>query len=261
MEIQFEKYEGAGNDFILIDNRDHFFREEQNVIAQLCHRRFGIGADGLILLENSEQSDFSMRYFNSDGNESTMCGNGGRCIVAFARKKEIIHTSTRFMASDGLHEATINPDNTISLQMQSVKKIQHIGDDFFLDTGSPHYVRFVEKLSQLDVHQEGRKIRYNRDISKEGTNVNFVKIEKDNSLSIRTYERGVEDETLACGTGSVASALAAFLRLKTNQWTFTIHARGGLLRVSFKHDSENNNFQDIWLTGPANHVFNGSITI
>jgi diaminopimelate epimerase len=258
MSIQFFKYHGAGNDFIIIDNRNNGFKVQRDVIERLCNRRFGIGADGLMLLENSRTADFSMRYFNADGRESTMCGNGGRCIVAFANSIGVIKNDTRFMAADGLHKAKILDTKIVSIEMKDIEEVRKLGNDYFVDTGSPHYVQFVNDLKNAPVYTEGRRIRLDRRICNEGTNVNFVHIDGDGRISIRTYERGVENETLACGTGAVASAISTFLKTKTDKTSFMIHVVGGKLKVDFVPVSEQN-YKDIWLTGPAEFVFEGMV--
>src|SRR5690554_3538802 len=199
----FYKYQGAGNDFIIIDNRDLKFTENNpNKIAQLCDRRFGIGADGLMLLQNSTESDFEMVYYNADGNIGSMCGNGGRCIVAFAKDLGMISTSTSFLAADGFHDASINQaDNWVSLKMNDVNNIDADGDNYVLNTGSPHYVKIVNNLKNLDVATEGALIRNQDTYRDAGINVNFASTEGDGYF-VRTFERGVEGETLACGTGA-----------------------------------------------------------
>lgn len=259
MRLHFYKYHGAGNDFIIVDNRVNFFRKENNkLIAKLCDRRYGIGADGLILLQDHDQSNFRMIYFNSDGYEGSLCANGGRCIVAFANQLGIIGKHTHFIASDGIHEAMVVNPGYVKLKMADITEIE-VGDEyFFLNTGSPHYVEFTENLENMDVFNEGRKIRYNERFNKAGTNVNFVEIEKE-GLFVRTYERGVENETYACGTGIVASAISAAMRSNSDTTSYSVHARGGDLLVSFERN--NNRFQNIWLEGPAEFVFSGDITI
>jgi diaminopimelate epimerase len=255
MKLHFFKYHGAGNDFIILDNRNMSFEADNfSLIARMCDRRFGIGGDGLMLLQDHESCDFEMRYFNSDGYEGSMCGNGGRCIVSFARRLSIIESSARFMAVDGIHEATIEGNDRINLKMSDVTQVESVGNDFYLNTGSPHYVRFLEDLSHLDVVAEGRKIRYNERFNREGTNVNFVRIENDR-LTVYTYERGVEDETLACGTGITASALCAALKSGVSKGFFPVAAKGGNLEVSFERKKEG--FTDICLKGPAQFVFEG----
>ncbi len=258
MNIPFYKCQGAGNDFIMIDNRSRFFSKKTEVIAQLCHRRFGIGADGLILLENSEKYDFSMIYYNSDGRESTMCGNGGRCIVRFAEQLKIIDKETIFEAVDGVHKAFVNTE-TVKLQMADVDKIAVFDTHCFLNTGSPHYIEFRENIEDIDVKKIGATIRYGKPYFEEGTNVNFVKQINENQFDIRTYERGVEDETLACGTGATAVAIASYVTQKTTQKTIDINTLGGKLTVSFKENE--GTFSDIFLIGNASFVFNGTISI
>ena len=256
MPAHFYKYQGAGNDFILIDNRDGSFRADTSLISSMCQRRFGIGADGLMLLEASGDYDFSMRYYNSDGKESTMCGNGGRCMVAFAHALGLINSSAVFLASDGPHQAKILSNGLISLNMRDVTEIrQHQGNDL-IDTGSPHYVIHVEDPSAIDVIREGKAIRYDRNIAAEGVNVNFIHRGEDQHIRIRTYERGVEDETLACGTGSVAAAISAHLRYPSDKSSYLLHAPGGDLQVHFD-SQDHHTFTNIWLTGPAAFVFEG----
>ncbi len=257
-EINFYKYQGAGNDFILIDAYDKKIELSQPVIYQLCSRRFGIGADGLMLLKKHDYYDFEMIYYNADGLQGTMCGNGGRCIVSFAKKLGLIKDFTRFIAIDGEHEAYIYDNDIVKLKMQDVKDIEIYHNYYFLNTGSPHYVEFVDDIQNIDVVQLGKKIRYSKDFEPEGTNVNFAQIMQD-ILKIRTYERGVEDETLACGTGSVALALAYTKRSESYISPIKIHALGGELRVYFKY--LDNYFSDIWLEGPAKFVFQGEVTI
>ncbi len=256
MAVKFNKYHGAGNDFIVIDNRGGNFQPDPTRIARMCHRRFGIGADGMMLLESSTGYDFSMRYYNADGRESSMCGNGGRCMVDFARLMEIIDKKTVFEAVDGIHEAKILPDGRISLKMQDVGDIsRHQGNDL-IDTGSPHYVVHVEDLREIDVVDRGRKIRNDPQISANGMNVDFIFSRGGQHIDIRTYERGVEAETLACGTGAVAAAISAYLRSPAEGTSFILHAQGGDLKVDFKTPDQKV-FSDIWLTGPAQKVFEG----
>jgi diaminopimelate epimerase len=262
MKIRFYKYQGAGNDFILIDCREKKIKLSTRQIAHLCHRQFGIGADGLMYLQKERGYDFKMVYFNSDGNESSMCGNGGRCIVAFALNLGLIKNKTKFLAIDGAHTATVNKDGSVSLAMQDVKKIKH-GDsfaDWILDTGSPHYVHFVKDVNSVDVVKEGRAIRNSKEFKAKGINVNFAMYDTAKKvLNVRTYERGVENETLSCGTGVVASAIAAQFvskgKFKTN-----IQTPGGRLQVSFKKDKENS-ATNVVLTGPAEFVFEGEVEV
>ncbi|OYT11970.1 MAG: diaminopimelate epimerase [Bacteroidetes bacterium 4572_112] len=259
MQIQFSKYHGAGNDFILVDNRNQEYTLDQELIAKLCERRYGIGADGLMILENSESYDFNMRYYNSDGNEGSMCGNGGRCIVAFAKDLEIIANITEFTAVDGLHKAKINSSgiNTydISLNMNDVSNIKEEDNIFFLDTGSPHHIEFVDDISKVDVYNKGKQIRYSDKYkANNGTNVNFIEATA-SVLKIRTYERGVEDETHACGTGATAAAIAFALKNKEYNKEVILEALGGILRLNF--DFNNNIFTNIVLSGPTKLVFKG----
>ena len=254
--IDFFKYHGTGNDFVIIDNRDLTFPKEIEIINNLCDRRFGIGGDGLILLENDPTADFKMVYYNSDGNESTMCGNGGRCLVAFAHFLDIFEDQTTFNAIDGLHAAEIH-NGIVKLKMIDVESIQSVHEDFKLNTGSPHYVTFVEKLKDYKVFENGNKIRNSPSYCKEGINVNFVEKIAEDEISIRTYERGVEDETFSCGTGATAAALV-FLKDK-NQPSVKVKVLGGTLKVyAEKHGAT---FKNIWLEGPAKQVFKGKINL
>lgn len=256
MKIPFSKYQGTGNDFIIIDQRQkkYIAHDDQELIELFCHRKFGIGADGLILLENIESADFNMIYFNADGRQSSMCGNGGRCITAFANEKAVISHQAKFNAIDGLHEADIRSDGEVALQMQSVDSIQYVDDHFILDTGSPHYVAFVEDVDDIDVKELGSTIRYSAKFREEGINVNFVELTA-NGLNVATYERGVEDETLSCGTGVTAAALAFAKKFK-KKGTVAIKTKGGDLKVGFDTD-DFESFRNIWLIGPATKVFEG----
>jgi diaminopimelate epimerase len=256
--LYFYKYHGTGNDFIIIDNRDESIQLTTSQIANLCHRNFGIGADGLMLLEKSNQTHFKMRYFNSDGNEGSMCGNGGRCLVAFAKKLQLIDVKAEFEAIDGIHYASIC-DKNVRLKMNDVEGIEIINTDFFLDTGSPHYVKWVNNLSSLDVVSEGKAIRYNERFSEKGTNVNFIE-KVDETFHIRTYERGVENETLSCGTGTVAAAIITSLQSENTAKSILLQTKGGPLKVSFTKNNENS-FHQIWLEGPAKLVFEGKIEL
>lgn len=259
MTINFSKYQGAGNDFVIIDNRTDFFdKSDYRKIRKICDRRFGIGADGLILIQNKKGYHFEMVYFNADGHEGTMCGNGGRCIVAYAYHHEIIDSFTKFSAIDGEHEAKVLTPDYVTLKMNDVTNIEIGKDYFYMNTGSPHYVAFVTDLETVNVFDEGQKIRFNNRFKSKGTNVNYVEL-KENFLFVRTYERGVEDETLACGTGITAAALAAALRLDIEDSSFNIKAMGGNLKVSFQR--EENSFKNIWLEGSAKKVFEGTIAI
>ncbi len=258
--IAFYKYQGTGNDFVMIDNRSDFFpKDNVSLINFLCDRRFGIGGDGLILLEKDDTTDFKMVYYNADGNESTMCGNGGRCIVAFAKDLNIIDNKTTFIAIDGLHHAEILQNNTVSLQMIDVAKnsIQQENNHYFLFTGSPHHVELTSTLNQFDVFNTGKNIRYSTNYQPGGTNVNFVEELALNHFKIRTYERGVEDETLSCGTGATAVALAMYHDKKATSNKIAIDVEGGSLEVSF--DEDDTKYSNVHLTGPAKQVFKGEI--
>ncbi|MBJ6368996.1 diaminopimelate epimerase [Snuella sedimenti] len=257
MQQTFYKYQGTGNDFVMIDNRQQTFdKNNTKYVAHLCDRRFGIGADGLILLENHDTLDFKMVYYNADGNESSMCGNGGRCLVAFAKQLGVISNKAVFEAIDGVHHATI-ANGIVRLQMQDVDTIERYDKHLFLNTGSPHHVQFEEHLEDFDIKAQGSKIRYGAPYNEAGTNVNFVKKVKDDIFAVRTYERGVEDETLSCGTGVTAVALAmhSIGELITN--LATLKVQGGELQVSF--EVENGLYKNVWLIGPATLVFSGEI--
>lgn len=259
MKLNFFKYQGTGNDFIIIDDRSEKIQLTKNQIQKICKRYFSIGADGLIMLRKKKGYDFEMIYYNSDGNLGSMCGNGGRCIVAFSNfigntnKKEVF-----FWAADGEHQAIINDDNVL-LKMNDVKEIESKKNNYYLNTGSPHYVSFVKHLNLIDVWNKGRKIRYNTRFYKEGTNVNFVQIIGNNNLMVKTYERGVEDETLSCGTGVTASALAYAELHKKKKGTVNILTSGGKLKVTFQKKGDG--YTDIFLEGPAELTFSGEITI
>jgi len=258
MQTTFTKYQGTGNDFIFIDNRQNSFpKNDTKFIEKLCDRRFGIGADGLILLENDAETDFRMVYYNSDGNQSSMCGNGGRCIVAFAKRLNLISNETTFIATDGLHKAIIYENGIISLQMKDVYEVNVANDYVFLNTGSPHHVMLVNDLENYDVKNIGAKIRYSDLYGKAGSNVNFVKQLSENHFRLRTYERGVEDETFSCGTGATATAIAMNVIGKTNANTIKLDVEGGELEVSF--NKLNNSYTNVYLKGPATFVFEGKI--
>lgn len=257
MRLDFVKYQGTGNDFILLDNREGDIVLTREQIAFLCNRRLGVGADGLMLLEQAAGYDFRMVYYNADGSESTMCGNGGRCIAAYAGKLGIIKDSASFVAIDGGHQATINND-TVALQMQDVAHIQNLDGYSILDTGSPHYVTIVNDIVNTAVFAEGRAIRNRQEYQPKGINVNFMEVKGD-GLHVRTYERGVEDETLSCGTGVTACAIASTANGIGN-YHVAIHTPGGQLEVSFTKDSATT-AKNVVLKGPATFVFDGSIEI
>lgn len=257
MKQTFYKYQGTGNDFVMIDNRLLTFdKNDTKYVRRLCNRRFGIGADGLILLEHHNEHDFRMVYYNADGNESTMCGNGGRCIVAFAKFLGMIQNSTTFEAIDGLHHAKIESE-IVQLQMQDVPRLEQFESHVFLNTGSPHHVQLQENLAELQVKESGSKIRYGAPYHQSGSNVNFVSKVSDAVFSVRTYERGVEDETLSCGTGVTAVALAMNFIGETTKNHITLNTQGGILEVAFKNKDEG--YTDIWLIGPAVQVFKGEV--
>ncbi len=259
MRLHFYKYHGTGNDFILIDARKNNRTElSSEQIKNLCHRRFGVGADGLMLLKAHAEYDFEMIYYNSDGGLGTMCGNGGRCITAFAKHLDIIKNDTKFIASDGIHEANIEANGLISLKMSDVEEIKVSNDHLFLNTGSPHYVKFVNNPNDINIVEEGKKIRYSKAFGTEGTNVNFVSKTK-SGIFIRTYERGVEDETYSCGTGSVAASIAFYLQNTEFGTKIPIKTLGGMLEVSFSPDESA--IRNIYLKGPAKLVYEGEIDV
>jgi diaminopimelate epimerase len=260
MLIKFYKYHGTGNDFIMVDNRPYNINKDNTeMVARLCHRHFGIGADGLILLNMADGYDFEMVYFNSDGNESSMCGNGGRCLVSFAHQLGLIEHDCRFKAIDGDHTAHIDSFGIVTLGMKDVTAVNRSNNDFILNTGSPHYVQFVKGVKHLDIVHNARAIRYNATYQKEGINVNFVEVTDEDEIMVRTYERGVEDETLSCGTGVVASAIA-FAQTKHNLLNeVRINTLGGHLRVNF--DANGENYTNVKLVGPAVKVFEGQVEI
>jgi diaminopimelate epimerase len=260
MQLEFYKYQGTGNDFVMIDNRSGFFpKENVQLVARLCDRRFGIGADGLILLENDEATDFRMVYYNSDGNLSSMCGNGGRCLVAFAKYLNVINDNCTFIATDGLHHATVANDGIVSLQMIDVTNIKKEKDYTFMNTGSPHHVQMVDDLEHYNLKENGAALRYGSLYGAAGSNINFVKKINEDTFALRTYERGVEDETLACGTGATAVAIAMNATGQTNASSIKLNVEGGKLAVSF--DKMGDVFTNVFLIGPAEFVFKGLIEI
>lgn len=258
MELSFQKYQGTGNDFVILDNRDERYNSlTTEQIRFLCNRHFGIGADGLMLLNNKAGYDFEMKYYNADGRESSMCGNGGRCLVKFAWNTGLRKNQYEFIATDGPHQAEIDENGTVSLKMKDVNMIKDYHGDFILDTGSPHYVKMINDIWNYDVFKKGKDIRYHNNFTKEGINVNFVEQKNNDEIIVRTYERGVEDETFSCGTGVTASALVCY----HNERGFndvTVHTRGGKLTVEFDRVDEDD-FRNIWLCGPAEKVFEGTL--
>ncbi len=260
MQLEFYKYQGTGNDFVMIDNRTEFFpKDNVQLVARLCDRRFGIGADGLILLENDTDTDFKMVYYNSDGNPSSMCGNGGRCLVAFAKELNVIKDKCIFIAADGLHHASVAIDGIVSLQMIDVTNIKKESDYTFMNTGSPHHVQMVEDLEYYNVKENGAALRYGSLYGAAGSNINFVKKISEDTFSLRTYERGVEDETLACGTGATAVAIAMNATGQTNASSIKLNVEGGKLAVSF--DKNGDLYTNVFLIGPAEFVFKGVIEV
>jgi len=257
LKTHFYKYQGTGNDFIIIDNRNWSLTAlTTDKVKQLCDRRFGIGADGLMLLNPKAGFDFEMKYYNSDGRESTMCGNGGRCMVKFAYQLGIHKDKYRFMAMDGEHEAKIDGD-IVNLKMNDVHGVVDFNHDYVLDTGSPHYVKIVSDVMDYDVAGKGMEIRHSPEFAQDGINVNFIEPKKPDEIIVRTYERGVEDETLSCGTGATASALV-YYHNETGYNEVSVITRGGKLSVRYNRIDENT-FTDIWLCGPAESVFDGDI--
>ena len=260
MKIHFFKYQGTGNDFVILDNRDGKYDSLSGAqVRFLCDRRFGIGADGLMLLNSLPGYHFEMKYYNSDGSESSMCGNGGRCLTKFAHDMGIILSDYKFLAIDGEHEATIHTDGTVALKMNDVDHVRYDRGNFILNTGSPHYVTMANDVMHVDVFKKGRDIRYSNEFKKEGINVNFVQqTEEPDKIIVRTYERGVEDETYSCGTGVTASALVCY----HNDNGFNrveVQTRGGDLSVEY--DKIGESFKNVWLNGPAVKVFEGDIEL
>ena len=256
MERSFFKYQATGNDFILVDNRGNLFpKKDTKHIERLCHRRFGIGADGLILLETDKTTDFRMVYFNSDGREGSMCGNGGRCIVAFANYLGLIEDSCNFNAIDGAHRAYIK-DRKVALQMKDVPEIHDTPKYLWLDTGSPHHVQLWEPWEDLEVPREGARLRYGL-YGSGGSNINFVHPIGENNFEVRTYERGVEAETYSCGTGVTAVALGMHHLGRLSGSSAQIKTVGGVLQVRFSCGPQG--YSDIWLEGPAELVFKGEL--
>jgi diaminopimelate epimerase len=257
MEIQFYKYQGTGNDFVVVDNRNGEYNYlTQTQIEKICDRKFGIGADGFMMLELQEGYDFRMKYFNADGNEGSMCGNGGRCLVQFAWDMGIQKDRYHFIAVDGPHEAQ-RSKNKIHLKMIDVTQVSEYEANKTLNTGSPHLIQFVDSLDQFDVYSKGRAIRYSDPFRMDGINVNFV-CRTNGGIRVRTYERGVENETLSCGTGVTAAALAS--STQNGEQITQIQVEGGVLEVSFNR-LNNHRFENIWLIGPAEFVFKGTIHV
>lgn len=255
--LNFVKYQGAGNDFVIINlmdkTADVSFSKDQ--IVQLCDRRFGIGADGLMLLKPHEEYDFFMDYYNSDGSGGMFCGNGGRCIVAFAKRTGVIENETTFLANDGIHQASIDAAGWVKLKMKDTDSIVPVLEGCYLNTGTDHYVQFVEDLENINVFEKGQFIRYHEALAPRGANANFVSGDT-SQLVIATYERGVEDETLACGTGIVAAAIVAIKNAnQMGDSIVPVKAKGGHMEVRLSYDGKV--FTNIWLCGPGKFVFEG----
>jgi diaminopimelate epimerase len=258
MKMNFFKYQGNGNDFIFIDDRNDVFPklQSEHLIAKMCDRRFGIGADGLVRIQNHELADFEMVYYNADGKVGSMCGNGGRCAIHFSNHLGICEIHTKFLAYDGLHHGEILQNGWISLEMRPTSYPEKVQDHAFeIDTGSPHYVQFEEDIAKIEVMKEGRKIRYSPKYVDQGINVNFVEVKQDKSLCVHTYERGVEDETLACGTGVTAAAISYLTHFNLQQESVEIETKGGPMRVRLKRGIDS--FESILLEGPVSQVFSG----
>lgn len=260
MKIEFYKYQGTGNDFVILDNRDERYSHiTGGEVKLLCDRRFGIGADGLMMLNNKKYFDFEMIYFNADGNPSTMCGNGGRCLVKFAHLMGIHKNTYHFVAVDGKHEAEIDMQGKVRLKMQDVYTVTYHNSHIILNTGSPHFIKFAHDVENIDVFETGREIRYSKEFRDEGINVNFVETVDEDGIFVRTYERGVENETYSCGTGVTAAALMSAHNDKGFN-RVEVRTPGGRLSVEFdKFDDQH--FENIWLCGPAELVFKGEIEI
>ncbi|MEO9531872.1 MAG: diaminopimelate epimerase [Crocinitomicaceae bacterium] len=254
--IKFQKYHGAGNDFIMIDNRSSQFEGDKIAFARKwCERRFGIGSDGVIFIENWADGDFEMDFYNPDGSQS-FCGNGSRCAVAFAKSLGIIETKAYFKAVDGNHLAEIE-DDQFAIRMGDVASYDFTGFDYIFDTGSPHFIRYVGSVKEQDINEIGRSIRYSDEHKEKGINVNLVEVTDKNAISIRTYERGVEAETLACGTGATAAALSYGVKNNLDSGKIAVKAIGGNLSVTFERFDDG--LKNIWLIGPAVKVFEGEI--
>ena len=256
MLFPFVKYQGTGNDFVLMDNRTgHFPIDNHQVIAQICHRNFGVGSDGFILIESSDTADFFMRYFNADGHEGSLCGNGSRCAIQYAKTLGIVSAKVVFEASDGIHQAHFVGDE-VALSLHPLTHWELRETAIFMDTGSPHHILFVDDLSAVDVPKLGASIAHGAPYFSDGTNVNFVSLIDANTIEVRTFERGVEAETLSCGTGVTAAAIATHISARTRSTSLVIQTRGGLLNVSFSPTEKG--YKDIVLQGPANYVYKGN---
>jgi diaminopimelate epimerase len=262
MKIHFYKYQANGNDFVIIDNRKQKLSLTKAQIEKICDRKFGVGADGVMLIGDHASMNFDLEYFNSDGSQS-LCGNGSRAAVLFASQLGLVNGKASFKAYDGPHDAELLPTGVIRLRMNNVNEVKTLGKDYFIHTGSPHYIRFVKNIDDYPVLDEGRKVRYSEAFEPGGTNANFVELRDNNTIFVRTYERGVENETLACGTGVTAAALAASIQGYTSP--LNIKTLGGDLSVEFSGatgtSSQPGIFRDIFLIGPAKMVFEGHLEL
>ncbi len=258
MWIDFTKYHGAGNDFVII-NKEHnpeFPDEDQELISQMCDRHFGIGADGLITIDKCQEADFRMIYYNADGQPGSLCGNGTRCAVHYAHSLKWFGVSGQVLAADGLHKAYYRDADFIEIQMNDPNILTFSQTEIVIDTGSPHYIEWVDRYNGLDLFSRGRTIRYSAPFKKAGINVNFV-LDRGEDIEVRTYERGVEDMTLACGTGCTAAAIAwAIKNNMSGPVSLPVKVPGGQLQVRFNMIS--NKPVEIWLGGPAVKVFKGA---
>ena len=261
MDIRFDKYQGAGNDFIIIDDfNNKYSKLSIQQLSKMCDRKTGIGADGVIILVASQSTDFEMKYYNCDGKLSSLCGNGARCAVSYAHKSKMIGKKTKFDAIDGIHEASLLSKDKVRIGFNDVKNFLKHNDSFVTNTGSPHYIKIVDNVYEIDVKKQGSAIRYSKDFASEGINVNFLQKKNNSNFLIRTYERGVEDETLACGTGAVAAAIILHHVGETSGNTnLDIDTLGGSLKVDFNF--HNDTYKNIFLEGPANYVFSGTYKI
>tara|TARA_B100000963_G_scaffold319223_1_gene300923 strand:- start:30011 stop:30796 length:786 start_codon:yes stop_codon:yes gene_type:complete len=257
MEIHFDKYQGAGNDFIILDDfNNKYTKLSIQQLSKMCDRKTGIGADGVIILSASQSSDFEMKYYNCDGKLSSLCGNGARCAVSYAYKNKMIGKKTKFDAIDGIHEASLLSKDIVRIGFNDVKNFLKHNESFVTNTGSPHYIKIVDNIYEIDVKKQGSAIRYSKDFASEGINVNFLQKKNNSNFLIRTYERGVEDETLACGTGAVAAAIILHHIGETSGNTkLDICTLGGSLKVDFNF--HNDTYENIFLEGPASYVFSG----
>jgi len=257
MKISFYKYQGTGNDFVMIDGRENQLDLTKKQIQEICDRRFGIGADGVIILKNHDDCDFEMDYYNADGSQS-FCGNGSRCAQAFANKIDIVRGDSYFKAIDGFHHGKAI-EYFFATQMKDVDEVQKLEKDYFIHTGSPHYIRYVDDVEKIDVEKEGAAIRNSEPYKKDGVNVNFVSIGK-KVLNVRTFERGVEAETFSCGTGVTAVAMSFLVKENTHQPSVSIKTKGGKLQIDLERTAEHQ-FENVWLIGPAKEVYAGSIEL